>query len=55
MLSVLLSDFASEAAWEDRLLVVGILTWLLEKISSKGEGVEEKKIDFNVAVTAKQK
>lgn len=44
MLRILLSDFASEAAWEDLLLGVGILTWLLEKISSK-EG--NKKKDFN--------
>lgn len=35
VLRILLSDFASEVAWEDLVLGVDILTWLLEKISSK--------------------
>lgn len=45
VLSALLSDFTSEAVWEDLLLGVGILVWLLEKISSRGE--EKKKDAFN--------
>lgn len=46
VLSVLLSDFASEAAGEDLLLGVGILTWLLEKISSKREKEKKEKKRF---------
>jgi len=35
VLRALLSDFTSEAAWEDVLLGVGILIWLPENISSR--------------------